>query len=208
MDKKSTHVTSKLVVVLCFVVALHSSFACARRNSLIYSQGTVGNRRPSQSGNLLKNPSFEDGSDMSAAFWTKDFGRWYRSPQTYEGGHPDRIYVAGNAHAGEKCLAISSTRAGMTRSCTQGVYLVKGARYHFSCWVKTAWTDVSGSIAIPAVGVHLYLEDMTTWTRVDEYFVAPRTGSEAIFLMGHGLGTAFNGTGTVYFDDISIEPAE
>ena len=208
MDEKNTPVRSKLVVALVCVAALSCTVACTRLNPPVAPEGAVADRRPAQSGNLLKNPSFEDSSDTSAAFWTKGSDGWYRSPQTYQGGHPDKLYVAGNAHTGEKCLAITGTRAGMTRSYTQDVYLVKGAQYHFSCWIKTAWPDVSGSIAIPAVGLYLYLEDTTHWTRIDKHFVASRTGSEAIFLMGHGLGTAFNGTGAVYFDDISITMAE
>ena len=204
MSGKNTNIVIKRLVAVFLITALFFIASCSN-NSNYSGKPTKGHCHCSAV-NLLKNPSFEDSTETSAAFWTKGIGRWYSDPQAYQAGHhEDKVFVAGNAHSGEKCLAITGTPAGMTRWFTGDVYLEKGAKYHFSCWIKTAWPDMSGQILIPGVGVDIYLEDTTTWTLVEKCFVASKTGSEAVFLMGHGLGTAFNGTGTIYFDDISIK---
>jgi len=144
---------------------------------------------PMYPGNILANPSFEESSDISAAFWDKDYGQMTGE---YE------YHVAGNAHTGDKCLAITGTVAGMARWYIQDVYLVEGAGYHLSCWVKTEGTGVSGTVNFPDGGVTVSFGQTPTWTYIDRYFMADSTSREAIFLVSNGLGT-------VFFDDISIE---
>ena len=203
MNGKNSNIIVKPIITVFGIMALFFITACS--NKSICTESKMEDCSTSYTGNLLKNPSFEDSTETSAAFWTKGSGRWFKAPQEYQGDYQDKLYVAGNGHTGEKCLAIIGTRAGMARWYTQNVYLIEGTKYHFSCWIKTAWPHVAGRILIHGVGLDLYLEDTTIWTHVEKCFTASKTGSEAVFLMGQGLGTGFNGLGVIYFDDISIK---
>ena len=136
---------------------------------------------------VLENPSFEDSSDSAAAFWAF---------QNLSGQYS--LSMVGNAHTGDKCLAITGIVAGTARSYGHNVYFVEGASYRLSGWVKSEGAGISGHIQIPNAGVIFYFTETPQWTYMEKYFVAPHTDMDPIYLFSYGLGT-------VFFDDISVE---
>jgi len=140
---------------------------------------------------ILTNGGFELGGKTSAVGWTTHIQRG-----AYE------FLVAGEAHSGMRCLAIQAgpeTKDGWARWYTVDLYLLKGATYHISAWVK-APDGALAQVNLPndRDEVALYVKDAREWTHVEQEFTIQATGR-------HGLYLQSLGPGTVYFDDVSIE---
>ena len=181
MNNRNIIITIAFVILFC--------------NSFIYAENSISDYCPVFPGNILENPSFEDGSDVSATFWNKGSGGRYGH---YSQTGQDKCYIAGNAHSGEKCLAIANAKTGLARWYSEDVYLMEGAEYRLSCWIKTEGGDVAGRIWFPVIGIDFTFEDTPEWVRVEKYFVASKSDQNILFLMSEGPGT-------VFFDDISLE---
>ena len=138
------------------------------------------------SANVLENPSFEAGSGDSAVGWLTD---------TRKGEY--RFVVADNAHSGRRCLAIEGVKAGWGRWHTRDAFLVEGATYRISCWVRTDGTG-TGQVWMPECGVSLRFNNKPKWTRVEAEFSAKSTRRHGVYLQSFSLGT-------VFFDDLAIE---
>lgn len=141
--------------------------------------------------NILTNPSFEAGSGQNAAGWGTDI----RQGQ-YE------FLIADGAHTGDRCLGIRSKdgdAAGWARWFTTDLYLMQGATYRASIWVR-AEGGATAMLWIPSdgKGVQKSLTEVAEWTLIEADFEVAHTGRHGIYLQIHGPGAA-------YFDDVSVE---
>ena len=132
-------------------------------------------------GNVLQNPSFEESSKSIPAFWVK---------VPVRSGKYD-YYVADNAHAGKKSLAIKGTVAGRGMCYNGDVYVVKGAKYRLSCWVRTEGAGISANVSLAYSGIKLGFKETETWKLLESEFIPSDTGMEIIQFTSYGLGTVF-----------------
>ncbi len=139
--------------------------------------------------NIVGNPGFEVGGTAGAAGWQTHVAR---GQYTFE--------IAPDAHSGERCAAIRPLgEAGWARWYTTDLYLLAGAQYHLSAWVKTGEGGVA-EVWVPGDGGGFLrsITDAAEWTLVEGDLSVAKTGSCGLYLQSKG-------TGPVYFDDISVE---
>ena len=136
------------------------------------------------------NPDMELGGQRSAAGWQTDM--------------PDGEYefgIAGKAHSGERCLAIEAAqgkKTGWARWYTTDLYLLAGARYIVSAWVKTRG-DAVGEVWIPCEGGGFIerFSDSPEWSEVVGEFAVTTTRRYGIYLQSKAAGS-------VFFDDVTV----
>jgi alpha-N-arabinofuranosidase len=149
----------------------------------------------------LANPGFEEG----VAGW---------EPAVY-GAKSDIAVDSQIKHGGRASLRISSREPSDT-AVAQNVQLKPSQGYRLTAWIKTEALDPLGSPASGAVqvqslagadilGASPNMKGDADWTQVKVLFVAPPDGLAHIALFFVGFG---KGTGTVWFDDISLEEAD
>ena len=102
MNRKNARITP-LILLVCLMASCDTP---------IYAEGATAEYCPVFPGNILENPSFEDGSDVSATSWSKRGGGRYGHRSKTE---QDECYIAGNAHIGQKCVAIANGKTGLAR---------------------------------------------------------------------------------------------
>ncbi len=141
---------------------------------------------------LIANGSVEQVSGERPAGWATD---------VREGEH--RFFVSDEAHSGKHCLAIASEAPGWARWYTTDLVLLAGARYRLTAWVRTSGEAPVGEVWMPHPTATQYVRFEATpeWTCFTREFVAPETGRQGLYLQSRG-------TGTVFFDDLSLEQLE
>jgi alpha-N-arabinofuranosidase len=152
-------------------------------------------------GDHLKNAGFEEGTKGWAI-------------QVF--GAQPRIEPDGDIrHGGKQSLRIRADQL-TDAALSQEVQLAPGQWYRFRGWVKTRALDpqgarVYGTFQIQRAGGRGVIasaanhRDSTDWTEVSIHFKAPPDGCTrvAVFLAGYGKGT-----GTAWFDDLSLEKVD
>jgi hypothetical protein len=157
--------------------------------------------------NLVKNPSFEDGSSGNVTEWT-NFGTISKNASF--GISEDEKY------SGEKSLLITNTEKCDTM-VMQDIAIEKGKIYKISCWVKTDGIEQQAGSANLSIfyvsngfdtkGIFTSREMMNTkgeWKRI-ELFVKTRSDIDeplklALRLGGQGVPNK----GKAYFDDVEV----
>jgi alpha-L-arabinofuranosidase len=153
-------------------------------------------------GSALNNPAFE--SDNPLAGW-----------QLVTYGHKASVTLDDEAHQGRHALRVSAEEPSDT-ALGQDIDLPQHGWYRFTGWVKTRGLDpmtapVSGTYQIQLAGGRgtlasgPSLRGDTDWSLVTLVFQAPADGHIRVapFLVGFGKGR-----GTVWFDDMAIEPVD
>ena len=150
---------------------------------------------------ILKNAGFEAGADN----WTA----------TVYGAKPTIEKDATVFHEGKRSLRISADELSDT-ALSQDVRLEPGRLYRLRGWVRTRHLDphgspVYGSLQVQHTGGRGIIASGgnhggdTDWTEVAIWFEAPPEGLTHICLFFVGFG---KGTGTVWFDDVKLDPAD
>jgi Domain of unknown function (DUF4838)/Glycosyl hydrolases family 2, sugar binding domain len=144
-------------------------------------------------GNVIENGSFEVGGPTTAAGFSTHF---------FEGAYDFRV-VTDNPHGGRRCLGISAPKAGWARWYTTDVFLLKGARYQLSCWVRSAGpggAQPAGDVWVTGCGASLRLDFglEPEWKELAGEFSPTETGRAGLYLQCLGAGS-------VYFDDVDLE---
>lgn len=149
----------------------------------------------------IRNKNLEDGSQDAATGWKNDAGDdQHRAFWTRE-----------DAHSGKGCLkTVVAQGAEATWIATRqsGIHIVGGAKYVMQAWVKAQ--DVRGS-----AGWYIHVgnreksmmispmlpagEGTFDWRQVRAEFTAPADATIA------SLGTVLRGTGTAWFDDVTLD---
>jgi hypothetical protein len=142
--------------------------------------------------NILENGGFEVGGPTSAAGFSQHF---------FTGTYEFKV-VTENVHSGGRCVAITAPETGWARWYTTDVFLLKGAKYRLSCWVRSDGTEgkVSGNVWMVGCGANLQLAFglKPQWTQLSGEFSPTETGRAGLYLQNVGAGT-------VYFDDVDLE---
>lgn len=118
-------------------------------------------------------------------------------------------------HSGRASLRVSSDQPSDT-AVAQNVQLKPGQGYRLTAWIKTRGLDPRGSSVFGTIQVQSLTgagslascanhKGDTAWTRVSVLFAAPTDGLAHIALFFVGFG---QGTGTVWFDDLSLEEVD
>jgi alpha-N-arabinofuranosidase len=152
-------------------------------------------------GPLLKNAGFEAG--------TKDW------TATVYGARPGIAKDSTVFHEGKHSLRISANEPSDT-ALAQEVRLEAGRLYRLSAWVRTRRLDphgspVYGTLQVQHAGGRGTIASGANhggdsdWTEVTIWFEAPAGETTRICLFFVGFG---KGTGTVWFDDLRLEPAD
>ncbi|MGO8751481.1 MAG: glycoside hydrolase domain-containing protein [Thermoguttaceae bacterium] len=149
----------------------------------------------------LRNAGVEEGQGDTPAGWAHDAGdEQHRA-----------AWVAEQPHAGKKCLkTVVAEGAEPTWISTRqsGIRILGGARYAVHGWVKA--DNVKGSagwyIHVGNAANAMILSPMLMagggsydWKEVAAEFTAPKDADVA------DLGTVLRGTGTAWFDDVSLD---
>lgn len=137
-----------------------------------------------------------------------------KTPDGWQLDPPDEehrvIWTAENPHSGKRCLktiVAPGAEATWIAGRQNGIHIVSGARYRVEAWVRTEkvtgyagwYLHVGNSQNSMLQAPMLTAGDGTfDWKKVTHEFTAP---AEANLL---SLGTVLRGTGTVWFDDVSI----
>lgn len=152
----------------------------------------------------LRNGDLEAGSGDTPSGWAHDAG-------------DDRhraLWIAKNPHSGKRCLkTVVAAGAEPTWIATRrhDIHIVGGARYVMRAWVKAE--NVAGYagwyIHVGNDNNFMIISPMLDggggtydWKEVSAEFTAPREANRA------DLGTVLRGTGTAWFDDVTLECAE
>ena len=144
-------------------------------------------------GNIIENGDFElGGVHTVAGFNTHCFTGQY-----------DFTVVTDKPHGGKRCIGILAPQAGVARWYTTDVFVLKGARYRLSCWVRSEGAQaskVNGDVWITGNGssLHLGFGLQPQWKQLSGEFEAGETGRLGLYLQCLGAGT-------VYFDDVDLE---
>lgn len=143
--------------------------------------------------NIIENGDFEVGGATTAAGFSTHF---------FKGDYDFRVVTTG-AHAGQRCIAIAAPQGGWARWYTTDVFLLKGAKYRLSCWVRSenaAGAKVNGDVWLtsPGPGLRLGFDLLPTWTQLSGELSPTATGRAGLYLQVLGAGT-------VYFDDVDLE---
>jgi tRNA A-37 threonylcarbamoyl transferase component Bud32 len=147
---------------------------------------------------LLKNPGFEDGMEG----WTS----------IVYGARPRIEFDQSVVHEGRQALRIEADALSDT-AVAQDVMLKPHQRYRFSGWVRTRRLDprhapVYGTLEVQAPGGNNTIGRGTNhggdteWNEVSIEFQAPAGGLTHLGMFFVGFG---KGTGTAWFDDLSLE---
>jgi len=144
-------------------------------------------------GNLIENGGFEAGGlTTSAGFATHYF----------EGTYDFAINTL-NPHSGRRCISISAPADGWARWYTTDVFVLEGARYRLSCWVRSECPEETaqpGDVWLIGSGINLQLPVGRggEWTQVQGDCTATATGRVGLYLQSLGAGQ-------VFFDDVALE---
>ena len=154
------------------------------------------------SGHLgIQNSDIEEGGDTTPSHWNHD------------AGDPDHraIWTKEDPHSGTRCLkTVVAPGAEPTwiSSRQSDIHIVPGAKYVMRAWVKArnvrgqaGWYIHLGTRAQPMlISPMLYGGSGTyDWKEVVAEFTAPATADRA------DLGTVLRGTGTAWFDNVTLE---
>jgi hypothetical protein len=146
---------------------------------------------PGPAEGIVANGGMEVGGRATATGWGTDVQQG-----TYE------FAIAGDAHTGSRCLAIRCTgEPGWARWYTTDVFLLEGHTYEFRAWVKTEGGGAAGDCWLTGGGSQLFLRpfsDKPAWTEVSARFTATQTARVGLYLQAKA-------TGTVFFDDVTLE---
>lgn len=142
---------------------------------------------------LIENGDFEVGGVSSAAGFSTHF---------FEGTYDFRVCTE-NVHSGRRCLQISAPKAGLARWYTTDVFLLKGARYRLTCWVRSrpaAGQRLTGDVWLTgcSASAHLTVGDEPQWKQLQAETAATETGRGGLYLQTYGVGD-------VFYDDVAIE---
>ncbi|HHX42087.1 MAG TPA: DUF4091 domain-containing protein [Armatimonadetes bacterium] len=152
----------------------------------------------------VRNGSVEEGTGNTPAHWDHD-------PQ--DPLH-QLFWTTENPRSGKRCLkTVVSEGAEPTWIATRqrGIHLVGGAKYVMRAWVKAqnvrgfaGWYIHVGNSQNPMILSPMLRggEGTYDWREVTAEFTAPEEANRAT------LGTVLRGTGTAWFDDVTLECAE
>ena len=149
----------------------------------------------------LRNGGLEDGADGTPSAWGHD---------TQDEQH-QAMWVTENPHGGKHCLktvVAPGAPATWVASRQHGIRIIGGAKYTMKAWVKAK--DVVGQagwyIHVGNGQNAMIISPMLNggpgtydWKEVTAEFTAPADASLS------DLGTVLYGTGTAWFDDVSLE---
>jgi hypothetical protein len=143
--------------------------------------------------NLIENGGFEVGGPTSVAGL---------STHNFEGTFEFKVDTE-NPHGGARCIGITAPQKGWARWYSIDVFLLKGAQYRLSCWVRSAPGETgepAGDVWVTGRGANLGLPFglEPAWKQLTGEFTATETGRSGLYLQSLG-------TGSVYFDDVSLE---
>jgi alpha-N-arabinofuranosidase len=149
----------------------------------------------------LTNPGFEEGSDG----WSL----------TVYGARPVVEKDARVVHGGKHSLRVAATDPSDT-ALAQDVRLKEGQLYRLRGWVRTRGLDphgaaVYGTLQVQNPGGRGTIAaganhgGDTDWTEVSVWFEPPPGGLTRVVVFFAGFG---KGTGTAWFDDLTLEPVE
>lgn len=169
---------------MCVVVTLLVAAIC------------LGQAGAERSANLIKNPSFEEGSAEGPAGW---------ETQTW-GGEAEFKYVDGG-RTGGKCV-MAASEAGADAGWQTSVALVPHSQYKLTAWIKTE--NVAAKTGKGALLNLHNIQPMQTeavtgnsdWKQVELSFESGGNESVQINCLFGGWGLA---TGKAFFDDLSLE---
>jgi len=144
-------------------------------------------------GNLIENGDFEAGGATTVAGFATHF---------FEGTYDFRITTR-NPHSGRRCISIFAPTDGLARWYTTDVFVLKGATYRLSCWVRSEspeGTDMPGEVWLTGSGMDLRLPvgRSEEWTLVQGERIPSETRRAGLYLQSRGAGE-------VFFDDVSLE---
>jgi hypothetical protein len=160
---------------------------------------------PTPSSNLLINGSFEDGTyapDASPDGWTQDAWNWSRVAFLWDDTQ---------AHTGNRSIRITHNDLNDSR-WIQTVPVQPNTDYHLSGWIKTenvahANELVDAGANLSVFGTFTYIGELfgtNDWTYVSLVFNSGDNANVTIAArLGYWAGTT---TGTVWFDDLRLEP--
>ena len=149
----------------------------------------------------LRNGGMEEGTGAAPAGWQHDSGDQ----------HHQATWVTENPRSGQRCLkTVVSKGAEHTWIATRqrGIHIIGGAGYTMRAWVKAqdvegfaGWyihvgNDENSMLISPMLDGGSGTYD---WKEVTAKFVAPEDATVS------DLGTVLRGTGTAWFDDVSLE---
>lgn len=177
---KGVNIMKKLTVVIIMIILTFSA-------AFSYAEG-----------NLLKNPSFEEGSGEKPDNWDT----WaYNSGSVF-------LVEEGAGHEGKKYVSITNGNVNDARY-KQNVAVKENTTYKLSCWIKTenVGSDTTGAIISLLDYVYTSKDFKGTnneWQYAEMYF-KPGSGVDNV-VVTIGLGGYGNmNTGKAYFDDLSLE---
>ncbi len=142
---------------------------------------------------IVENGDFEVGGQTTVAGLSTHF---------FQGTY-DFTVVTQSPHSGRRCISISAPEAGWARWYTTDVFLLAGARYRLSCWVRSAGpagARIAGDVWVCGCGTNarLFFGRETAWKRLSQEFTATATGRGGLYLQNMGVGQ-------VFFDDVAVE---
>ncbi|MGD9496140.1 MAG: DUF4838 domain-containing protein [Armatimonadota bacterium] len=144
-------------------------------------------------GNLIENGGFEAGGTTTATGFCTHF---------FEGTYQFTVRTD-DPHSGNRCVSIKAPQGGWARWYTTDVFLLRGARYRLSCWVRSdcpEQTATPGDVWLTGCGVSLRLpvDRSRRWHLVQGECRPTETGRGGLYLQSLGAGE-------VFFDDVSLE---
>ncbi len=155
--------------------------------------------------NLVRNPSFEDGS----AGWTLT---------NYTGGS-NAISTSQRRH-GAKSLAFTSTstaNGGGEAITNEYIPVAEGQAYSFSAWVLASTANVSSKVqvvyydaaqsSLSTVDLYTATNTGTSWARQTAQDTAPASARYARVKVIGGVPGSGSATGTIYFDHLTMVPS-
>lgn len=183
--------------------ALHDAWNIASRRHAETVMAAAGNNvQPEKVApvNLLPNPRFEETSNGKPTHWN--------GLRVYQGAGSDKVTVSSspNGRTG-KCLKVTAT-ADTDSGIAILIPVKKGTRYRLSGWIKTENLKIRGNGPGAMLNRHggertKGLRGTNDWTEVSMEFEAGSDHQALIHCLFSGYGV---GTGTVYFDDLSLTP--
>ena len=132
----------------------------------------------------ISNPSMEAGSGSPAGWTPSDAGR---------------TFWATTAHSGSRSLAVGPTGADSSVSWSlDRLQVDPGSVYRLSFWSKAENARRGGCIVSGLASANCDHLFSPVWRRYETTFRVPETGTPVLRL------GQWNGTGTVYFDDVTL----
>ncbi|MGD9495992.1 MAG: glycoside hydrolase domain-containing protein [Armatimonadota bacterium] len=136
-------------------------------------------------GNLLPNPSFEEGAQGPVG-WTAS---------------SEACAWTDVAHSGARGVAVTGNRDDTCYWSTPDPGLAPGRVYEFSAWMRRA-EGSAGGLAI--TGPNWANRDVSAgeqWSRTSHIFVPPQRDDPGYIRVGH-----WHAQGTIHFDDVAVAP--